>query len=86
VIEYGEEVVETTVAIVFDRTPFGERPWLECSQCGSRRKDLFLHERALRCRRCARLLYHAQRLSDSTWRRDVALPLLRASRHTVMNS
>jgi hypothetical protein len=71
--------ITTKVELVFDRSPFGLRPWLSCPECGSRRKDLFVDHGELKCRRCLRLLYYSQRLPDSSWR-DVALPLLRAAR------
>ena len=78
-VEVGGAVITTTVSLVFDRSPFGLRPWLSCTECGSRRKDLFVDHGELKCRRCLRLLYYSQRLPDSAWR-EVALPLLRAAR------
>lgn len=78
-IDFEGWAITTKVELVFDRSPFGLRPWLACPECGSRRKDLFVDRGELKCRRCLRLLYYSQRLPDSEWR-EVALPLLRAAR------
>ncbi len=77
-VKFEGTAITTKVALVFDRSLFGLRPWLSCPECGSRRRDLFFDGGDLKCRRCARLLYYAQRLPASSWR-DVALPLMRAT-------
>ena len=78
----NEDEIELMIEIVFDGTPFGMRPWLSCPRCASRRKDLFLLDGDLWCRRCHRLLFYQQTIPNCTWREDVALPLLRAARNT----
>ena len=66
------------VCLTTDTTPTnGRRPWLVCPTCGSRRRDLFAADGKLQCRKCTRLLYFAQRLPDSSWRRELAAPILR---------
>ena len=79
-IEHGGSLIPTTVAIGFDRVNYGRRAWLRCPECDHNRRDLFFDSDELRCRKCAGLLYFYQRLPGSSWRDEVALPLLRSLR------
>ncbi len=66
------------IDLTTDVTPGnGLRPWFLCPVCDSRRKHLFMIGGELKCRRCGKLIYYIQRLPDSAFRRDVAVPLLR---------
>jgi len=77
VLDSADGPVVQLVTLATDRNNFGVRYWLGCPRCNSRRRHLFLAEQKLVCRRCARLLYYVQRLPDSSFRRDMAVPLLR---------
>ncbi len=68
--------VTLEVSLTADETDLGTRWWLKCA-CGSRRRFLHLHNGRLGCRRCLGLLYYEQLIPDSSWRREVARPLLR---------
>jgi hypothetical protein len=73
----------TSVTVVWDRTAYGWRPWLECPRCGSRRRHLYQEGRTLACRRCAGLKYLVQTWPDSRWRMQVGRPALAAWRKAV---
>ena len=77
VVEDVEGQAARLIALTTDRNNIGVRYWFVCPRCRSKRRHLFLTEGELLCRRCAKLLYYVQRLPDSTFRRDVAVPLLR---------
>ena len=79
-IEHDGKMVPTTVALGFDQVNYGRRAWLKCPDCDRNRRDLFIDCGELRCRKCAGLLYFVQRLPASSWRAEVALPLLRTLR------
>ena len=81
-LEHEGSTFTTTVVLGFDKVNYGRRAWLTCPECGSRRRDLFIDDGELRCRKCAGLLYYYQALPASSWRNEVALPLLRALRGT----
>ena len=73
-------VVNVTVGITSDAATFGRRWWLSCPRCGTRRRHLYLHDDGLACRKCAGVIYFAQSIPESSWRRGVANPALRAVR------
>jgi len=79
-IEVDGSVVTSRIELLFNFVRFGERPWLKCPCCGSRRSHLFLRDGHVGCRRCFNLLYREQAIPGCRWKREVAVPALRATR------
>jgi len=70
----------TFVEVTLDREPPAwprRRWWLICDCCGSRRRHLYFLHGQLKCRRCHRLLFAQQAMSNCSWRENVGLPVLR---------
>ena len=78
-LDVGGNAVTFTITLTTDTTSFGQRWWLRCSRCGTRRLHLFVADDAhdLLCRRCLGLLYFEQLLPGNRWRADVGRPGLR---------
>jgi hypothetical protein len=73
-------VVGTTsmkIALGSDQTLFGRRWYFACPSCSSHRRHVYLVAGRVVCRTCAGLKYWIQSLPGSSWRRDVAAPVLR---------
>jgi hypothetical protein len=77
-LDIGGRIVPVRIELVHDVATFGLRSWLRCPSCGSRRRHLFLRDADMGCRRCFGLLYHEQAIPRSRWKREVAVPVLRA--------
>jgi hypothetical protein len=73
--------VFSEIDLVTDRVPLGRRYWMSCPKgCGGKFQHLYLIDGQLQCRKCAHLLYWSQALPDSSWRAEVARPILKAVR------
>lgn len=74
----GDAVIVVELSFLTDTTVFGTRYWLACPSCGDKRKHLYLEDGRLACRACLGALYRREAWPDSTWRREVGRPALRA--------
>ena len=72
--------METVIELSARPTRLGQLYHLLCPRCGSRRRDLYLRDAELACRKCHRILHPDQRLSSSRWNRDVTRPCRQISR------
>jgi len=79
-LQDGDRIINCNLTLLQDKTPFGSRAWFACPACGARRKHLLVAEGKLACRACLGAYYRRHAWPDSTWRREVGRPVLRAWR------
>ncbi|MDD2785910.1 MAG: hypothetical protein PHS79_03390 [Patescibacteria group bacterium] len=52
--------INAYIQIVVTKSTFGDRPWLQCPRCKTRRKKLYEFRRLFYCRECLGLRYSSQ--------------------------